>query len=42
MKLFKNRSNIPLDVIRYIDTFVYIKLNNDTIRDSVKLYFENK
>jgi len=42
MKMFEIKSNIPLDVIRYIDSFVYIKLNNDTIRHAVKLYFENK
>jgi len=33
---------LALDIIRYIDTFVYIKLNNIIIKNNVKLYFKNK
>jgi len=37
MLLFEVKTTIPLDVVRYIDTFCYLKINNNTIRDAVDL-----
>ena len=42
MKLIENKLNIPLDLLRYINTFIYEKLNDENIKQAVELWFENK
>ena len=42
MKLIENKLNLPLDIIIYINKFIYEKLNDNNFKEAINLWFKNK
>lgn len=43
LKLFENNTNLPFDIVRYINEFVaYKKLTDDNIDQAIELWETNK
>ena len=42
MIILENRLDIPLDVLKFINEFMYEELNDSNFKDAIKLWFENE